>query len=75
MAVVRVVEPFAYQHLGVQIVIGPDRFFDETDPIVTGNPRAGWEPVGVSPAPYMSTGQVEQASAAPGEQRNARRPR
>lgn len=78
MSLVTVTSPFAYDLNGIQVVVMPDQVFEDTDPEVVQNPRAGWVPVTRSPKPFVDPVpdvRVEQASAAPGEQRNARRHR
>ncbi len=69
MALVRASAPFACEHDGYTQVIQPGSIYEDTDPLVRANPDC-FEPVrataGVS---------VEQATAAPGERRDVRRPR
>lgn len=78
MAVLCVVQPFAYNEGNVPRVLRAGDLVDETDPCVKGRPAWWFEPVeatagrkrGVFDAPV-----VEQATAAPGEKRTASKPK
>lgn len=69
MAMVRAKQPFATEFLGYSMVIQPHDIWSDDDPIVRAHPDQ-FEPVRVT----AGIG-VEQATAAPGEMRNVRRPR
>lgn len=67
MALVRANGPFATNFNGWPQVVNPGELFDDDDPLVLAHP-GNFEPV-------RAANPVEQATAAPGEQRNVRRPR
>lgn len=70
MALVRSIDSFAFDERGIPRVVTPNELFDADDPVVVRFPDMF--------TPVVATavrGGVEQATAAPGEHRNFRRPR
>jgi len=73
MALVRANSTFAYSFKGVQIPVNVADIWEDTDPLVREHPE-WFTPITATTSSIMAEpDRVEMASAAPGEQRNARR--